>query len=200
MTTENNTVIHLDMNKYKIFPVAKKEKIEEGIYLAGHEKNKPQFYQLGGIMEIHRLARKLNLSPAIILLGRYLEILLEGLLTRRLKIEKKQERESHRLSKVNGKKQRTESIKVGKLSLRFQVLTRDGFRCRYCGAVASDRKLVIDHIVPRSKGGGSNLLNYVTACEKCNAGKRDVLLVSDLKGKVVLAKEGQLITELVLGN
>lgn len=55
--------------------------------------------------------------------------------------------------------------------LRFQVLTRDNYTCRYCGAFAPVVKLVLDHVVPKSKRGADILENLVTACEECNSGK-----------------------------
>ena len=57
-------------------------------------------------------------------------------------------------------------------SLRFQVFTRDGFRCRYCGRSADDgARLQADHIHPRAKGGLDEMDNLVTACWDCNIGK-----------------------------
>lgn len=56
-------------------------------------------------------------------------------------------------------------------SLRLRVFTRDNFSCRYCGVHLNDSKLVVDHVVPVSKGGKNNLENLVTACETCNLGK-----------------------------
>lgn len=59
-------------------------------------------------------------------------------------------------------------------SLRYDVLKRDGFRCRVCGATVSDgAKLEVDHIIPVSKGGKSTMDNLQTLCERCNRGKRD---------------------------
>ena len=59
-------------------------------------------------------------------------------------------------------------------SLRYDVLKRDNFRCKYCGAKASDNiKLHIDHIIPVSKGGKTCLKNLQVLCERCNMGKRD---------------------------
>lgn len=64
---------------------------------------------------------------------------------------------------------------VGKKT-RFEVFKRDSFTCQYCGAKAPDVLLQVDHIKPVSKGGGNDLLNYVTACEACNNGKGARLL------------------------
>lgn len=54
---------------------------------------------------------------------------------------------------------------------RWQVLARDGFRCRYCGAKGGDVVLVIDHAFPVVHGGRNYIDNLVTACEECNQGK-----------------------------
>lgn len=57
--------------------------------------------------------------------------------------------------------------------VRFAVLTRDGFRCVYCGAEAADVKLVVDHVLPVADGGSDAIENLATACFLCNAGKAD---------------------------
>lgn len=59
--------------------------------------------------------------------------------------------------------------------LRFAVLTRDNYTCRYCGAKAPDVKLHVDHVLPKSKGGKDALDNLVTACATCNQGKHATL-------------------------
>ena len=63
--------------------------------------------------------------------------------------------------------------------LRFEVLARDKFTCRYCGASpAKDPSVIlhIDHISPWSKGGETSLNNLQTLCSKCNLGKSDSLI------------------------
>jgi hypothetical protein len=55
--------------------------------------------------------------------------------------------------------------------LRYEVLRRDDHACRYCGAMAPDVKLTIDHVVPVTLGGSDEPSNLVTACADCNAGK-----------------------------
>jgi hypothetical protein len=55
--------------------------------------------------------------------------------------------------------------------MRFTVLQRDGFRCRYCGATAQDARLDVDHVVSVRDGGTNTLENLVTACRECNIGK-----------------------------
>lgn len=54
---------------------------------------------------------------------------------------------------------------------RFEVFKRDKFACQYCGAKAPDVVLVVDHVHPVAKGGGSDPLNLITACQPCNSGK-----------------------------
>ncbi|QUR69975.1 HNH endonuclease [Mycobacterium spongiae] len=58
-------------------------------------------------------------------------------------------------------------------SLRYQVLSRDGSRCQQCGANPQTRgvTLHVDHIVPVSKGGKTEMGNLQTLCEFCNLGK-----------------------------
>lgn len=53
---------------------------------------------------------------------------------------------------------------------RRAVFARDNHRCQYCG---SERHLTVDHIVPRSRGGGDSWENVVTSCAPCNLKKGD---------------------------
>lgn len=46
------------------------------------------------------------------------------------------------------------------------VLIRDGFKCAYCGN--NSRKLTIDHIIPKSRGGKTSFENCVSSCKLCN--------------------------------
>ena len=48
---------------------------------------------------------------------------------------------------------------------RQNVFRRDRFTCQYCGQ-GSD--LTLDHVVPKSRGGGDTWKNLVTACNPCN--------------------------------
>ena len=63
-------------------------------------------------------------------------------------------------------------------ALRFEVLRRDQFTCRYCGRTASEAKLHVDHVHPQTLGGKDTLDNLVTACEDCNIGKAGLLDVA----------------------
>lgn len=70
-------------------------------------------------------------------------------------------------------------------SIRFEVFKRDRFTCVYCGATAPDVTLTIDHVHPVAKGGDNDILNLVTCCWECNAGKSDRTLSDD----TVVAKQ-----------
>lgn len=56
---------------------------------------------------------------------------------------------------------------------RSMIYARDQHKCQYCG---STRKLTIDHVVPRSRGGGDTWDNMVVACSSCNTKKSDTPL------------------------
>ena len=55
--------------------------------------------------------------------------------------------------------------------LRFEVFKRDSFTCQYCGKMAPEAVLQIDHINPIKNGGDNDLLNLITSCFECNNGK-----------------------------
>lgn len=63
------------------------------------------------------------------------------------------------------------------VSQRFRILSRDGFRCQYCGGTPQEGYVLhVDHVVPRSKGGKACDNNLVTACWLCNTGKSNTLV------------------------
>lgn len=74
----------------------------------------------------------------------------------------------HRDNSNRKRKRRNISERV-----RFKVFRRDGFTCQYCGRVATDMELSIDHIIPVSKNGTNDDNNLITACMVCNRGKYD---------------------------
>jgi 5-methylcytosine-specific restriction endonuclease McrA len=57
---------------------------------------------------------------------------------------------------------------------RRALFARDGWACVYCGA--TDVRLTVDHVVPRSRGGGLVWENVVTSCAPCNLRKGNRLL------------------------
>jgi len=65
---------------------------------------------------------------------------------------------------------------------RRGVLARDGYKCIYCGATIGDQRrgrvlvrtdFTIDHLIPRSRGGGNTWGNTACACRWCNGRKGD---------------------------
>lgn len=67
-------------------------------------------------------------------------------------------------------------VERGKVSnkMRFSIYSRDGYRCRICGARQGKRvQLEIDHIIPIAKGGKSTYDNLQTLCHNCNVQKGD---------------------------
>jgi len=56
---------------------------------------------------------------------------------------------------------------------RINVLSRDGFRCQYCGRRLPPPELSFDHVMPRSRGGRTAWDNITTCCYPCNKRKGD---------------------------
>ena len=65
---------------------------------------------------------------------------------------------------------------------RELVLQRDQGRCVYCGCAAPDG--VLEHKVPRRRGGPTTLNNCVLACPSCNSRKNDRTVEEYLAGTV----------------
>lgn len=73
----------------------------------------------------------------------------------------------------------------GWYKLRWQILERDSFTCRYCGRSAPDVMLEVDHRISLADGGDDNPDNLVASCMACNRGK------SGLRQSLLLAKARQ---------
>lgn len=61
-----------------------------------------------------------------------------------------------------------------RLGLRYTVLNRDRFKCVICGnspAMSIACRLHVDHIIPFSRGGKTEIGNLRTLCQDCNLGK-----------------------------
>ena len=50
-----------------------------------------------------------------------------------------------------------------------EIYRRDSHTCQYCGS--NGRRLTLDHVIPRHKGGDHLWTNLVTACASCNLKK-----------------------------
>lgn len=69
---------------------------------------------------------------------------------------------------------------------RMAMFARDGWSCQICSEPVdytaepqSDWYPTIDHVVPRSKGGGDELSNLRTAHRWCNSVRGDLSFYSD---------------------
>jgi 5-methylcytosine-specific restriction endonuclease McrA len=51
---------------------------------------------------------------------------------------------------------------------RARIYQRDKYVCVYCGG---NKKLTIDHVIPKSRGGENSWENMVTCCFDCNSRK-----------------------------
>lgn len=55
--------------------------------------------------------------------------------------------------------------------IRAKILLLDGKKCAYCGRRAAS----VDHVIPRTKGGGEEENNLVACCKICNSTKNNRL-------------------------
>jgi len=67
---------------------------------------------------------------------------------------------------------------------RQNILRRDLRTCQYCGR--KEGVMTVDHVVPRSIGGGDTWENLVCACSQCNNRKGDRTL--DMAGMSLNAR------------
>lgn len=72
---------------------------------------------------------------------------------------------------------------------RRNILHRDGYACRFCGAHGKSVQLTLDHVTPRCQGGKNSWENLVTACQRCNNKKGGrTLEQSGMKIKPIAAR------------
>jgi 5-methylcytosine-specific restriction endonuclease McrA len=68
----------------------------------------------------------------------------------------------------------TEFNQVPKSTIRFNrsnLYARDNQQCQYCGKHIPLSKMSLDHVIPRSQGGGTSWENIVCSCVRCNTSK-----------------------------
>lgn len=67
--------------------------------------------------------------------------------------------------------------------IMLKVVRRDNYRCQMCGKTVDDRDIELDHIIPHSKGGPTNVENLRLLCGDCNRRKSNSLseLLDDFK-------------------
>lgn len=56
---------------------------------------------------------------------------------------------------------------------RKNILIRDRHTCQYCNAELPGQKLTLDHVMPKSRGGGKSFENLVASCFSCNNKKQN---------------------------
>ena len=64
--------------------------------------------------------------------------------------------------------------KVPRQTVKFNrrnIFARDHNQCQYCGKRFPTTELSLDHVIPRSQGGGTTWDNIVCACVDCNVRK-----------------------------
>jgi len=64
--------------------------------------------------------------------------------------------------------------KVPRQAVKFNrrnIFARDHNQCQYCGRKFVTSELSLDHVIPRSQGGGTTWENIVCACVECNVRK-----------------------------
>ena len=54
---------------------------------------------------------------------------------------------------------------------RINVLSRDHWKCQYCGRRLPTSDLTYDHVIPRAQGGKTVWENIVSSCYPCNQAK-----------------------------
>ena len=52
---------------------------------------------------------------------------------------------------------------------RREVLLRDNYQCKVCGAVVHGKRAHVDHIVPKAQGGSDEVSNLRTLCVSCHS-------------------------------
>lgn len=58
---------------------------------------------------------------------------------------------------------------------RESLFERDNYCCQYCNKTFEAKKLNMDHVIPRDRGGKTSWENIVTSCISCNSRKANRL-------------------------
>ena len=73
-------------------------------------------------------------------------------------------------------------VSINKEKVKKDLLKRDGEACQGCGREFGDeRYLQIDHKLPQSDGGASDMSNFILLCSPCNLLKGNTYSVSGLR-------------------
>lgn len=57
--------------------------------------------------------------------------------------------------------------------MRNYLLEKAGHTCQYCGGASKDKRLEVEHMHPKSRGGSNRLKNLNIACHTCNSDKNN---------------------------
>jgi 5-methylcytosine-specific restriction endonuclease McrA len=68
--------------------------------------------------------------------------------------------------------------------LRTTLCERQNHKCCYCGRVMNEianskLKSTIEHVIPESRGGATDLWNCVAACSRCNGKRGDSFIAEE---------------------
>lgn len=64
---------------------------------------------------------------------------------------------------------------------KYTLCLRDDYTCQYCAQRFEFKKLTMEHVLPKSKGGKTNYLNIVMSCQPCNTQKGNKTHIRPLK-------------------
>ena len=83
-----------------------------------------------------------------------------------------------------------------KYVIRRKLYKKYNGKCFYCGREVEltydkPNSAVIEHVIPKSRGGASNYSNYVLACSKCNMLKGTLTLKEFYRKLVLLILEAE---------
>ena len=81
------------------------------------------------------------------------------------------------------KRAKIKEAKIYPLKQDLEFVKKRDKVCVYCG---SNKNLTYDHIMPLNKGGTNSRLNFVLACNKCNASRRDEEIFNWCKKRGIL--------------
>lgn len=88
----------------------------------------------------------------------------------------------------------TPSFRLALTGKRALVWAKSHGRCWYCGERLRIETFHVDHVVPRARGGGGELVNLVPACIRCNLrkGARDLETFRALEARRLGKRPGRL--------
>jgi 5-methylcytosine-specific restriction endonuclease McrA len=83
-------------------------------------------------------------------------------------------RGTHTRYKLVGR--RTSTERTARVSAKTRAFVLSAGRCAYCGSTPTDDRvhLHVDHRIPQSWGGSSDVENLQALCDECNQGKKNL--------------------------